>query len=71
MPPVQTRAAVHTQADARSTQLRRESVINRYAFRGGNGGDGDDPLPGEPWPVPDEPPSPDGGPKAANSPKAV
>ncbi|MGW5236926.1 hypothetical protein ACWEQU_32775 [Streptomyces nodosus] len=27
---------------------------------GGGGGDG---LPGEPWPGPEKPPSPDGGPK--------
>lgn len=30
-----------------------------------NGGDGGDGLPGEPWPGPEEPPSPDGGPKLA------
>ncbi|WP_416973306.1 hypothetical protein [Streptomyces sp. 4F14] len=30
---------------------------------GGSGGGEGDPLPGEPWPVPDEPPSPDGGPR--------
>ncbi|MDP9609210.1 MULTISPECIES: hypothetical protein [Streptomyces] len=29
---------------------------------GGDGGNGDK-LPGEPWPVPDEKPSPDGGPR--------
>lgn len=30
---------------------------------GGDGGDGGDSLPGEPWPGPQEPPSPDGGPR--------
>ncbi|MDT0436808.1 MULTISPECIES: hypothetical protein [Streptomyces] len=29
---------------------------------GGDGGEGDG-LPGEPWPGPEEPPSPDGGPR--------
>jgi hypothetical protein len=29
----------------------------------GGGGDGGDKLPGEPWPGPEEPPSPDGGPR--------
>ncbi|MEW2129821.1 hypothetical protein [Streptomyces sp. NPDC005435] len=29
----------------------------------GGGGDGGDSLPGEPWPGPEEPPSPDGGPR--------
>ncbi|MFI1607996.1 hypothetical protein ACH4YN_38805 [Streptomyces griseofuscus] len=30
---------------------------------GGGGGEGGDGLPGEPWPGPTEPPSPDGGPR--------
>ncbi|MFJ4622087.1 hypothetical protein [Streptomyces sp. NPDC088812] len=33
------------------------------AAAGGGGGDGGDGLPGEPWPGPSEPPSPDGGPR--------
>ncbi|HET6633712.1 MAG TPA: hypothetical protein VFH77_01655 [Streptomyces sp.] len=37
----------------------KADVIERMA--GGGGGDG---LPGEPWPGPQDPPSPDGGPKA-------
>ncbi|MFJ3302177.1 DUF6415 family natural product biosynthesis protein [Streptomyces sp. NPDC086549] len=35
------------------------------AVGGGGGGEGGDGLPGEPWPGPEEPPSPDGGPRAA------
>ncbi|MET9258062.1 hypothetical protein [Streptomyces sp. NPDC003717] len=38
-------------------------MINRGG--GGGGGDGDGHgLPGEPWPGPQDPPSPDGGPRA-------
>lgn len=36
-------------------------VIDLMAGGGGEGGDG---LPGEPWPGPQDPPSPDGGPKS-------
>lgn len=39
----------------------KADAINQMADGGGGGGD---PLPGEPWPTPPEPPSPDGGPKA-------
>ncbi|MFE6337277.1 hypothetical protein ACFVOK_29295 [Streptomyces sp. NPDC057798] len=48
--------------------MMKADVIDRMAGgNGGNGGDGGgdggDSLPGEPWPGPQEPPSPDGGPK--------
>ncbi|MFJ8793376.1 hypothetical protein [Streptomyces sp. NPDC102462] len=35
----------------------------RVMTRGGGEGEGGDGLPGEPWPGPEEPPSPDGGPR--------
>ncbi|MFI9766399.1 hypothetical protein ACIHJG_05970 [Streptomyces sp. NPDC052415] len=40
----------------------KAEVTDRMAG-GDGGGDGGDSLPGEPWPGPQEPPSPDGGPK--------
>ncbi|WP_267880468.1 hypothetical protein [Streptomyces sp. LaPpAH-108] len=39
----------------------KETLTWRMA--GGGGGEGGDGLPGEPWPGPEEPPSPDGGPR--------
>ncbi|NEA46200.1 hypothetical protein [Streptomyces sp. SID10815] len=38
----------------------KDKLTWRMAGGGGEGGDG---LAGEPWPGPQEPPSPDGGPK--------
>ncbi|WP_276312124.1 hypothetical protein [Streptomyces sp. V2] len=35
--------------------------VTLITMTGGGGGEGGDNLPGEPWPVPDEEPSPDGG----------
>ncbi|MEU4152530.1 hypothetical protein [Streptomyces sp. NPDC026659] len=40
----------------------KETLTWRMA-KGGGGGEGGDGLPGEPWPGPEEPPSPDGGPR--------
>ncbi|WP_411140171.1 hypothetical protein [Streptomyces sp. x-80] len=34
-----------------------------WRITGGGGGGGGDKVPGEPWPVPDEKPHPDGGPR--------
>ncbi|MGW7358233.1 hypothetical protein ACWGI0_16745 [Streptomyces sp. NPDC054802] len=39
--------------------------ITAYGVLANGGGDGGDSLPGQPWPGPPVPPSPDGGPKAA------
>jgi len=42
--------------------VKETTMKDKLTWRmvGGEGGDG---LPGEPWPGPQEPPSPDGGPK--------
>ncbi|MFJ8603374.1 hypothetical protein ACIREM_32650 [Streptomyces shenzhenensis] len=40
-------------------------MTRAMAHGGGDGDEGGDSLPGEPWPVPQEPPSPDGGPRIA------
>lgn len=44
-----------------------EGTMNLNPSSGGNGGD--DGLPGEPWPGPQEPPTPDGGPGVPNPPQ--
>ncbi|GHJ27423.1 hypothetical protein TPA0910_18560 [Streptomyces hygroscopicus subsp. sporocinereus] len=48
-----------------SANRRSNNVIVSMWNNGGEGGDGGngDKLPGEPWPVPNEKPSPDGGPR--------
>lgn len=38
-------------------------MMLRLIEASGGGGEGGDGLPGEPWPGPEEPPSPDGGPR--------
>ncbi|MBY8869112.1 hypothetical protein [Streptomyces sennicomposti] len=41
-----------------------KNTLTRWTAGGGDGGgEGGDGLPGEPWPGPQEPPSPDGGPR--------
>ncbi|MET9968748.1 hypothetical protein ABZZ80_23175 [Streptomyces sp. NPDC006356] len=47
------------------TEHDEENLMKELIFRttGGDGGEGGDGLPGEPWPGPQDPPSPDGGPK--------
>jgi hypothetical protein len=42
--------------------MMKAKVTDRMAG-GDGGGEGGDSLPGEPWPGPQDPPSPDGGPK--------
>ncbi|MFJ9426327.1 hypothetical protein [Streptomyces sp. NPDC101249] len=46
---------------------RQQGAEMDLLMNGGGGGDGGegDGLPGEPWPGPEEPPSPDGGPRYA------
>lgn len=48
------------------TEHDEENLMRELIFRmaGGNEGEGGDSPPGEPWPGPQDPPSPDGGPKA-------
>ncbi|WP_168712547.1 hypothetical protein [Streptomyces sp. A0958] len=46
----------------------RNATSNTTAFADGGGGDG---LPGTPWPGPQDPPTPDGGPGVPNPPKSV
>lgn len=41
----------------------RKLAIHQLTGGGEGGGEGGDGLPGQPWPGPEEPPSPDGGPK--------
>ncbi|MGW4272896.1 hypothetical protein ACWEGQ_11155 [Streptomyces seoulensis] len=43
---------------------RETTMKDKFTWRTtGGGGEGGDGLPGEPWPGPQEPPSPDGGPR--------
>ncbi|MER7311057.1 MULTISPECIES: hypothetical protein [Streptomyces] len=43
--------------------------MNTFVYTNAHGGDGEDKLPGTPWPGPSTPPSPDGGPGVPNPPQ--
>ncbi|WP_185992727.1 hypothetical protein [Streptomyces sp. 130] len=49
-------------------EVMRETTAHGIAVRVDGGGDG---LPGTPWPGPQDPPSPDGGPGVPNPPKGA
>lgn len=51
-----------------STRERGFMEINATCYNGGGGGDK---LPGEPYPGPHQPPTPDGGPGVPNPPKVI